>query len=259
MKIYSTILFVLVFILLLACQKVDEEANQLESKILVEGYVFANEPVIIRAASVNENGHSASSPAENADVKLIQGGVEILFAESDTLPGTYYQLNSNILLADTDVIKLSVNYKGHSHNSQTTFPPQISGLEISNTNIELLPEEINTTIATISWSPVNGAAGYCIFLRNTANNPALQISNGVYNSQQSHFSKINHETSLNLKSTDFAYIGNYDIYVTAIGSEYMAMYNGYGLNNLISAPSNIDNGWGVFTAFNGQAVSVTVQ
>ena len=154
---------------------------------------------------------------------------------------------------------LFLKYAKNIKNFETIFPQQISGLEISNSYIGLLPEDISTTIATISWSPLAGAAGYCIFVRNTADYPALQISNALYNSQQSHFSKINYETSINLKSTDFAYIGNYDIYVTAIGSEYWAMYNGYGLNNLISAPSNIENGWGVFTAFNGQAVSVTVQ
>lgn len=259
MKINLTILLALICALGISCQKEEEEANQLSSKILVEGYVFASEPVIIRAASVNESGLSISSPATNAEVKLIQGNLEIPFAESDTVPGTYYQINPGTLLVDTGLIKLSVKYKGHSHNSQTTFPPQISGLEISNTIIELLPEEINTTVATLNWSPLNGAAGYCIFLRNTDNYPSLYTNNTLYISQQSHFSRVNYETSINLKSTDFAYIGNYDIYVTAIGSEYMAMYNGYGLNNLISAPSNIDNGWGVFTAFNGQAVSVTVQ
>ena len=259
MKINFTIFLALIFSLLLSCQKADEEANQLESKILVEGYVFANEPVVIRVASVNENGLSVSTPAKNAEVKLIQGYLEIPFAESDTLPGTYYQINANTILADTGLIRLSVNYKGHMHNSQTIFPQQISGLEISNSYIELLPEEISTTIATLSWSPLAGAAGYCIFVRNTADYPAIQTNNSLYISQQSHFSKINYQTSINLKSTDFAYIGNYDIYVTAIGSEYWAMYNGYGLNNLISAPSNIENGWGVFTAFNGQAVSVTVQ
>ncbi|NEN24801.1 DUF4249 family protein [Cryomorpha ignava] len=259
MKINVTIFLVLIFSLLLSCEKAEEEANKLDSKILIECYVFANEPVIIRAASVNENGHSVSSPAENAEVKLIQGNVEIPFAESDTLPGTYYQTNLTTILADTGLIKLSVNYKGHEHSSQATFPPQLSGLAISTADIELLPGEVNTTIATISWTPLGGAVGYCIFLRNVADYPALQINNNLYNSQQSHFSKIIYETSVNLKSADFAYIGDYDIYVTAIGSEYLAMYNGYGLNNLISAPSNIENGWGVFTAFNGQAVAVTVQ
>lgn len=259
MKINSSIFFVLAFTLFSSCQKGEEDVNQLESKILVQGYVFANEPVILRAASLNENGLSVSSPAENAQMALNQGNLQIPFVESDSIPGMYFQLDQSILLADTGIVLLSVNYKGHLHNSQTTFPPQISGLEISNTNIELLPEEINTTIATLSWSPLPDATGYCIFLRNMADYPALQTNNTLYIPQQSHFSRINFETSINLKSTDFAYIGNFDIYVTAIGSEYMAMYNGYGLNNLISAPSNIENGWGVFTAFNGQAVSVTVQ
>lgn len=259
MKINFTILLAPIFLLLLSCQKADEVANHLESKILVEGYVFANEAVVIRVASVNENGLSVSSPANNAEVKLKQGNVEITFAESDTLPGKYYQLNPNLLLAETGLIELSVNYNGHSHNSQTHFPPQISGLEISTTTIELLPEDANTTIATISWNALESAAGYCIFVRNAEEYPGLQITNAHYDSQQSRFSRVNHETSINLKSTDFAYIGNYEIYVTAIGSEYLAMYNGYGLNNLISAPSNIENGWGVFTAFNGQAVSVSVE
>ena len=259
MKIYSSILLTLIFSLLLSCQKADDEANHLDSKILVEGYVFANEPVLIRVASVNANGLSVSAPAQNAEIILIQGNVEIPFAESDSLPGIYCQVDSNFILADSGMIQLSVNYAGYTHNSQTVFPAQISGLEISTTDIELLTDDINATIATISWSPIPGAGGYCMFLRPTANYPIIHINNEIYNSQQSHFSKVIYDTSIHLTTTDFAYIGNYDIYVTAIGSEYMAMYNGFGLNNLISAPSNIENGWGVFTAFNGQAVSVTVE
>lgn len=258
MKLNVTILIALACAMLWSCQKDEEEANRLDSKILVEGYVFANEPVVIRAASVNENGLSVSSPARDASVTLTQGNVEIPFAESDSLPGVYYQIDTNTLLADTGLIALSVSYKGNVHNSQTTFPPPIWGLEITTSDIELLPGDANATLATISWSQIDNATGYCIFLRSEAAYPELQINNNLYNGPESHFSKIIYENSVNLKSTDFAYIGNYNIYVTAIGSEYMAMYNGYGLNNLISAPSNIENGWGVFTAFNGQAVAVTV-
>src|SRR5690606_26877113 len=138
------------------------------------------------------------------------------------------------------------------------FPPKISGLEISTTDIELLPGDGNTTVATISWNLIPGASGYCIFARSQAQYPVIQLNNTLYDAQHSLFSKIHYENVINLKTTDFAYVGNYDIYVTAIGSEFMAMYNGYGLSNLITAPSNIENGWGVFTAFNGQSVSVTV-
>lgn len=254
-----TIYFIVLFCSgLLGCQKSeDTDANELSKKILVEGYVFANEPVNIKVASVDPGGLSLSHAARDAQVSLIQGDLEIQLVEHDTIPGHYIQQDPGVLLADTGLVKLIVGYGGNLHSSETVFPSQLTGLEISNSEIYIEPGIIEEVVTTLSWDPIPNAIGYCLFIRNL-NESATPISYYTFSSQ-SPFSRINHSTTVDLKSNDFEYFGSYQIYVTAIGPEFQLMYSGSNNDNLMTAPSNIEDGWGVFTAFNGQSVTVTVQ
>ncbi len=252
---YITILFCLA---LVACQKnEDTDANELSKKILVEGYVFANEPVKIKISSVDSRGSSTSHAAREAQVALIQGDLEVQLVEHDTIPGHYIQQDMSVLLADTGVVELIVGYGGNLHSSQTVFPSQLTGLEINNSAIYIEPGSANTVVATLSWDPVPNAIGYCLFIRNLY--PSATPVSNYSASSQSPFSIINHSTTVDLKSNDFQYFGSYQIYVTAIRPEFQLMYSGSNNDNLMTAPSNIEDGWGVFTAFNGQSVTVTVQ
>src|SRR5690606_4908060 len=98
---------------------------------------------------------------------------------------------------------LSVHYAGHSHTAQTVFPEEIAFLEINNPIIDLQPNNVNATVATVSWSEIEGNSGYCMFLKPSEGYPFLHTSNPLYDPQQSYFSKIIHDTSVNLRTADF--------------------------------------------------------
>ena len=260
MRIKFPILLLSVICILTSCSKDDTmSGNDISSKILVEGYIFANEPIEIKVSSLDVYGSSVSKPLSYAQVIISQNGLELVIPHNDSLPGTYELSNPTLTASDSGLIKLEIRNDENIYIAQTRFPPKISNLQISDSIIEINPGSANSIVATLNFNGVPEAFGYCLFIRNR-NGYAMPVGiNGGYESSESPFSHVNSNTTIALRSSDFKYTGTYDIYVTAVGGEYAMMYSGIGTNNLIGAPSNIQNGWGVFTAFNGEAVTVTVQ
>lgn len=249
----------LAVLFLTACVKKDTaDSNDLSTKIVVEGYIFANEPVDgIHISRVNDTGSSVLIPVPDASVQLDQDGNQIQLVDTAGTSGIYTQdPSSSYILPDTGVMQLRVVSAGKTYTSNAHFPSKLSGLTISNSQINLVAGNSTQTVASLSWNPVANASGYCIFMRNISENslPSMDA-----NTKTSVFHRVVYGTSLDLKSTDFTLTGTYDLYVTAVNEEYASMYSYSGANNLINGTSNIENGWGIFTAFNGLAVSVTVQ
>lgn len=253
------IFLALAILLVTACAKDDtDDLNDLSTKIVVEGYVFANEPVDgIHISRVNASGSTRLIPMTDASVAISENGNQIQLMDTSGTSGIYTQApSSNYILPDTGEIQLHVVAAGKTYTSNVSFPSKLTGLAITNTQINLISGNSTQTVASLTWNPVTNAAGYCIFLRNISENslPAMDA-----NMQTSVFHRVIYGTSLDLKSTDFTYTGTYDLYVTAINQEYAAMYSYTGSNYLTNGTSNIENGWGIFTAFNGMTVSVSVQ
>lgn len=260
MKLKFIIFLLSILFISTSCSKDDGMIDdEISSKILVEGYVFANEPINIKVSALAVGGSQVSKPIDYADVRISQNGLEFVIPQIDTLPGSYHRPMPTPALSDTGLIKLEIRHSGNVYTSQTRFPAKISNLQISDSLIHVIPGNTVNTVATLTWNGVEDAFGYCLFIRNTNAYATPIANNNGYDSSSNPFAQVNGETTIALKSTDFKYTGTYDIYVTAVGSEYAMMYSGQGTNNLISAPSNIQNGWGVFTAFNGDAVTVTVE
>lgn len=258
-KLNKTISIALAFALVTACAKNDDgDVNDLSTKIVVEGYVFANEPLEgIHISRVSSSGNAKLIPVTNADVEIEQNGIRVQLTDSTGNSGIYTpETSANYYSVDTSKIKLHVLADKKSYISQAVFLPRITDLAITNSQINIIAGNSTQTVASLSWSPVPNAAGYCIFMRNLSEN-VLPIIDAKMES--SAFHRILYSTSIDLKSTDFTNTGTYDLYVTAINQEYANIYESTDANYLINGTSNIENGWGIFTAFNGMAVSVSVQ
>lgn len=251
-------IFIFTISLLAGCTKDDEiKIDPLSDKIVVEAYVYANEPAHqIHIAKVNNSGTADLIPIGDATVILTQGEHEIVLSDSTQNAGIYTQADSSAyVFTDSAVVHLKVKRGDKTYTSHSTFPGAISGLQISNTAIATIPGNSAQTVATLSWDPVNDAAGYCLFIRNVTSNygPIEQTK-----PEPSAFHKVFYTPSVELKSTDFSFTGNFEIYVTAITDAYAAVYS-ENTNSMTDGASNIENGWGIFTAFNGSAVEVSVE
>ena len=248
------------FVLLTACAD-DEynEENDLSKKLVVEAYVYANEPIDhVKISRVHDQGQAARVPLSTANVHVAQNGNEYQLIPHPQEAGLYIQEDTSITPAAEGPLELKITHEGMTHISATEMPTQIQGLEISSQVVDVVPGDTSSVVATISWQSVENAPGYCIFIRNIGED-ATPISNYTENTGQNPFVIVNHSTQVELKGAHFSHFGTYEIYVTAVNQEYIDVYSNPSETNLSTAPTNIQNGWGVFTAFNGQTLTFTVQ
>lgn len=248
-------------LLLVSCTEDDDtDQNDISKKLVVEAYVYAGEPINhVKISKIHEAGNASPVPVSTANVKVYQNDTEFLLSPHPEIAGRYVQSDTSNLAIGYGESKLEIVYEGRTHSASSKMPVSISNLEISAESISIIPGDSETTLAAISWNPVEDAAGYCIFVKNLDENPA-PIDNANYGeASQNPFLIVNNTHKVDLKSNHFSHYGEYEIYVTAVNEEYARIYENNSPGTFTAAPSNIENGWGVFTNFNGKSKIIIVQ
>lgn len=230
-----------------------------QNLLIVEGYIFANEPVDhIRISKVHQSGQSSLIPVTNAEVALSQGGLTTTLSVLDSSRGVYHISDTGTVFSGSDPISLTINYNGISYSSQTSFPPPIHNLSISNPNINVSNASENEVLATLSWDHADGENAYGVFIRKAGSDTLYQPPNYSPSSDSPLYTVHTH-SAIDLYPDHFSHFGNYHLYVSAVNPEYMNMLGDDNSPDLRDGPSNIDGAWGVFTAFNGQSVAISVE
>lgn len=246
---------------LVSCAEDDgSDENDISKKLVVEAYVYAGEPINhVKVSKIHGGGAASTVPVSTANVKVFQNDVEFVLSPHPEIPGRYVQGDTMNLPVDYGDSKLQIVYEGRTHSAASKMPESISDLQISAESISIIAGDSETTLATITWNPVENAAGYCIFVKNLNENPT-PIDNANYGeASQNPFLIVNHTHEVELKSNHFSHYGEYEIYVTAVNEEYARIYESNTPGAFTAAPSNIENGWGVFTNFNGKSKTILVQ
>lgn len=241
------------------CENTDDDLGQHNRQmILIEGYVYANEPIQhLRASRLHSGGSAQSLPIIDAHIQVFQGEMVFDLSPLDSLPGAYVQSDTAFMPEDHGALQLKVQYGGKTYYAHTQMPPPITGLTIDHDVLHLTASHEEDILAELSWNPV-GNGPYCIFIRNRSES-AIETGYGSTHAEENPFISLVHTHQVALRSAHFAHLGTYDLYVTVANPEYADLYVGNPTGGFVSAPSNISDGYGVFTAFNGMAVTVHVQ
>ncbi len=248
----------LVAVGLYSCDDDNGSDVPVDNQLIVEAYVFAGEPVShVKLSKVHSEGEAIPVPVSDATVKLSQGGIEVNLAQNEEMPGWFHIEDSNVVFSGSEPIELSISALGRTYSSVTHFPESISGLNISDSTINVTAAISSELLAILSWNPLPNAQAYAVFVRNLDWGSDNTISLSA--SSDSPFYAVHQGYSLQLFPDHFTHLGAYDLYVSAVNEEYMEMYSEISNPDLRGAPSNIEGAWGVFTAFNGQSISVSVE
>ncbi len=233
-----------------------DDVNDISAKLVVEAYVYANEPIShVKLSGIHSDGQAQPVPVTTANVKVIQGGVTFQLAAVDTSAGIYNQENVAAIPNDDQDIHLTILYEGKEYNASSVMPPPVTGLGISDSIINIIPGDEELVVATLSWNHIENAE-YALFVRNLDENADF-VELYIPDPDVNPFYQISSTNTIELRSTHFKHYGAYELYVTVVNAEYKAFYN--RLTGISNAHSNISGGLGVFTAFNGSSVSVVVQ
>ncbi len=260
MKSRKSLLILAMLFSLSACQ--DGEDNTLDSgdpALLVEGFLYAGRVIDdFKLTEVSMSGYPGSVPLSDASIEVQQGETTFSLVPSNAYSGLYHQADSSMVVGDSGTVALTIRHKGNNYRAESQIPAPIHNLMISD-SVFLINASNNTVpIGFISWNGAANAAGYCCFIRpeDTVGAPFPFYDD---NAQTNPFKIVHSNTSITFKSQDFAHYGTYTLYITAVNDEYKNAYNTNGILSFANGPSNIENGWGVFTAFNGKAIQISLE
>jgi len=245
---------------LTACSTDDNaDTNDLSNKIVVEAYVYANERIDhVKISKIHTEGLADAIPVEGAGVQVTQGNNVFLLYQSDTIPGLYQQAITDSLFPNgNENLHLQIYTQNNNYNAHCYMPMLVTGLTISNSNIQIIPGDESQTVATLTWDAMPAGTSFAIFVRHIPSEPD-HVEFYAPDQDDNPFLDIVHTNMVELKSAHFRYYGSYQLYVTAVSQEYEVFYDQPSAG-MANAAGNIENGWGIFTAFYGSTVNVSVQ
>lgn len=257
-NITSTFAAIFAVWLLAGCEPDDgtggEDAGRL---IVVEGFVYADEPVRrINLSKFHEAGRSQTAPVSDAQVTVEQGGTSFPLQVSDSSPGLYTQADTAAVPDGNGPVSIKINYGGMQYTASSPMPAEITGLQITESEIHLQGNAGDEVLTELSWNPHPGGK-YCVFIREIQSNIPLGGPTND-NAAESPFGRVLQSNSLELKASHFQSSGSFALYVTAVSEDYVRLYGAGAGMNLTGASGNISGGVGVFTAFNGETVILDI-
>jgi hypothetical protein len=254
--------------------------------VVIQGYLYGNEPIKdIRVTSTLRLGSvdTIAPPVKDAQVQLIKNGLCYLLDPLFWKPG-YYRYSEgttqecpvcNLKVEPGDTFKIEVVYFGKVAYAQTIVPLPPQGIALSQDTIfvaagsapsyndikeEGLFADDSVVALTVSWQD-DGNSMYYVALENKESfaqpiGPDYPFAKpGRYNSAPltgDHF-------SIGMKN--ITHFGRYQIKVYRLNQEYAELYltRNQDSRDLNEPLSNVNNGLGVFTAFNGTSIDFRIE
>ncbi|HKK38704.1 MAG TPA: hypothetical protein VJ949_04765 [Cryomorphaceae bacterium] len=253
------VLFLIILVSACTSDNSSDDTNPNE-QLMVEAYVYANEPVNhVKVARIHDDGEADLIPVNDANIKISQGNLSATLSLKSGAEGIYEISDPSFVFSGPENLLLEVIHDGKTYTATSKFPALIENLDITNNYVnitETTNDELPLT--TLSWSAAEGGHTYCIFARGVDSDTSMTIY-PIQPSSDSPLFALHDGGSIDLYRDHFTYIGSYQLYVSAVNEEYIQMYTENSAPDLRGAPSNIQGAWGVFTAFNGLSVDITVE
>lgn len=268
-KKFIILLSVLFFI---SCD--DENLNNIaDNQFVVEAFLFAGQPVDdirIKTTFPLSVEDDTSLPINNAQVTLIKEGLRFQLSSSDS-EGNYQYTGDDLTVETGDTFELEVIANGITATATTTVPTPTTGLSISQDTIKVPQLPLSSGMAAIVMTIQE-------FLQESNieaqwDNPDEDLYFMVVESADDTFipifpqqvldaletfrfvSEPTDESRLTFLAGSLVSFGSYTVEVFHINQEYADLYENRAQDSrdLNEPPSNINNGLGVFSAFNSDS------
>ncbi len=262
-NILLTILFPI--LLFFGCDKIENPVISEGEGIVIQGYLYANKPVndikISTLASFDES--SWQQPINNAEVFLYKNNNPYPLSLTPGDSGYYHYTGDDLSINAGDSISISVTHNGTTATGSTWVPykPSITYLS-KDTLFFSQPSryyENPESMFSVKWtSPDSENVYYTVNMipQFGTNWPLLTTNSGTRQSFEKHWTKS--EFNFNHYYWTYQNEGKYIFIVYRVNMEYINLisYLFQVEEKFIGTSSNINNGYGVFTAFNSDSCEI---
>ena len=257
------------FIFAISCGTLEESAP----KFVIEGFIFAGEPVndirIKEQISVSDPD-SIERVITDAEVVLIKENVRYLLDYSE---GNYRYFGNDLLVETGDVFRLEVTVEDRMAYAETVVPEPTSGLRISDDELIVPPilltfgllERLNelffTARLTAQWDNPNDELHFIVvepvFSEIDSIFPTDFPQEGIDFLSSFKFAPQALEIdTFSIIGIAFESYGRHRAKVYRVNQEYADLFNNpeQDSRDLGDPPSNVVNGFGIFSAFSADSV-----
>ncbi len=233
------------------------------SEVVVQAYLFAGEPIDdikITSTLLLGSEDTTAPPINDADVYLIKEGKQYNLVAVPGDSGYYHYSGSDLEVEEGDSFEINISYDGEISKAETVVPPPPENVEISDTILYISDDFFgwgpsDTNNIEITWDAVTSAMFY-ITVNNLETDPESIEMNGPFGDGSDAFRNfISTPTSSNsyqMRRMNFTHYGKHLIKIYRINQEYADLYisRTQDTRDLNEPLSNIENGLGIFSAFN---------
>ncbi len=245
-------------------------------KAVVEAYLYVDKEINnINLSSMISFGDDSAGGEKitDATIHLDRDQSSWTLIHNDALPGTYF-LEESLLMVPGDTFILTVEQNNEVLKARTVIPDDPPSVTMSVTSISIPKVESMRDFKTVTMpDPVelnwdNPAAKYYFLnIQNIEYDPTPIMPDPPLNSPFAGggfaFQMVSRPTNDNFYSIlpqSLTHYGTHRVIITSINEEYVNLYNSLNQDSreLNEPYSNIENGLGIFTAFNSDTLYLEV-
>ncbi|MDF2431676.1 MAG: hypothetical protein JWP44_1307 [Mucilaginibacter sp.] len=252
------ILYFAAIILMPACKKQSVATNT--DLPVVSGYLIPGQLLMVKLYQQKSITDTAKygPPITGLKVYISDGSNNVQLTESTK--GTYTYNQQSFLVAGK-TYTLQFNYLTYAVSAKTVMPDkplnfitQYGGVTISTTTTA------TTILDNLSWDNPNSLNHVLVF--NNLDGSSFPLNNVGGNRPANFEINTNNASYYSLTESSFPYYGHYQIVLLRVNQEYIDLINSNTSSstsqNLSQTPTNIVNGFGVFTAMQSDTLSFNV-
>ncbi|MTI30876.1 DUF4249 family protein [Xanthovirga aplysinae] len=259
---------------MLSCQDQTFDPTEAED-LIVEAYLYSGQPVnqikLTRLIPFIEENDNDDYFVNDAEVFIHHGEdtFPLILNQGDT--GTYYYPGSDLEIATGKTFELRVEYFGKTIHATSIVPASPLGLQLSEDEIEIEPIEEMMDIRNrevpdliVEWDNPSGESFYVLMENIEAESEPLDVNGLMEGFMQGRFRMITRPSPLDtyvIRGMQLTEYGTYRLVLFRVNQEYVDLYESTEQDSrfLNEPASNVENGLGIFTAFNSDTIYFEVK
>lgn len=248
-------------ILMLASCSKDSVSGSVNLPV-VEAYLVAGNPLTVKLYQQKVLTDTAKYGAaiKGQKVYVSDGSTNVLLTESSA--GTYTYSDKTFLVAGK-TYSLQFTYQSQSVTATTVMPQKPVGFATQNINIYIAQSSINTTLDTLNrftWQNPDSLNHVLVFLN--ADGPSFPLNSFGMSRAYNFELNTNQLSVYYITQRTFAYYGHYQAILYSVNREFINLFKSNTFNtssqSLSNTPTNVVNGFGIFTAMQGDTIAFNV-
>lgn len=250
--------------ILASCEKAEQQSTN-SDKVVVEGYLKADQKATISVTKeiAYASNDSTEMPIEGLEIMLTNNDISEVMVDKGS--GIYE--SSTLVVKANEKYSFSFEYNGKSISSETIIPEKPLKYCASASSITIaafsagsgappsFPQPIKLT-----WTNSDNRY-FLVVVENIETNPTPIFDSTKFELKKAFRNQPQQTNYYELSMRSFSYYGTHRVILFNLNPEYAALYDNTGSTslNLTTPQSNIEGGLGIFTGVNSDTVFLEVK